>query len=70
HKTGVFICVEASEKDSFLNNAKSIIKNFFATIGASYKYELLCKGIDSKGIVRDHKDCIERAREIGHLIGI
>lgn len=68
HKTGVFICVEASNRESFLENAKSIIKNFFATIGASYKYELFCKGVDEKGEVKSRNDCIERAAEIGRLI--
>ncbi|MDD3726363.1 MAG: flavodoxin family protein [Candidatus Ratteibacteria bacterium] len=68
HKTGVFICVEASERDSFLDNAKSIIKNFFVTIGASYRYEILCKNVDAKGAIRDRKDCIKRAEEIGRFI--
>lgn len=68
HKTGVFICVEASERDSFLENAKSIIKNFFVTIGASYTYEILCKGVDEKGKIKEREDCIKKAEEIGDLI--
>ncbi|MCX8082872.1 MAG: flavodoxin family protein [bacterium] len=68
-KTGVFICVEASQRDDFINNAKAIVKNFFVTIGTSYKYELLCKGIDEKGKVRERQDCIEKAEEIGRIIG-
>ncbi|HOL22605.1 MAG TPA: flavodoxin family protein [bacterium] len=68
HKTGVFICVEASGRDSFLENAKSIIKNFFVTIGASYKYELFCKNADGKGAINNRKECLEKAREIGTLI--
>ncbi|MCM8761908.1 MAG: flavodoxin family protein [Candidatus Omnitrophica bacterium] len=68
NKTGVFICVEASKRDSFLENAKSIIKNFFVTIGASYKYEILCKGVDEKGVIKEREDCIKKAEEIGQFI--
>jgi len=69
-KKGVFICIEASERDDFIENAKSIIKNFFVTIGASYKYELLCKSIDDKGAINTREECLEKARDIGRLISV
>lgn len=67
-KQGVFICVEASERNSFLENAKAVIKNFFVTIGATYKYELFCQNVDEKGSVNSRNDCTEKAKEIGRLI--
>ncbi|MFN4226627.1 MAG: flavodoxin family protein [Candidatus Ratteibacteria bacterium] len=63
-KKGVFICVEASERLDFIENAKSIIKNFFATIGATYFGEIICKGVDEKGKVKEKKECFEKIEEI------
>ena len=67
-KKGAFLCVEGTDRRDFFDNSKAIIKNFFVTIGASYKYELLCPLTDEKGAVENHKDCMERAEEIGRLI--
>ncbi len=40
-KKGFFICVQAGNRTDFFDNARAIVKNFFATIGASYEKELL-----------------------------
>jgi len=63
-KRGYFICVEASQRDDFVENAKSIIKNFFSTIGAVYSGEVICKGIDEKGKVREKRECFDKIKEI------
>jgi len=63
-KKGIFICVEASEMDKFVENAKSIIRNFFVTIGASYYDEIICKGVDKKGKIKEKKECFEKIEEI------
>lgn len=67
-KVGAFICIEASTRKNFFENAKSIVKNFFATIGASYEKELLCSGVDKKGAVKKNKGCLSKAFEIGENI--
>ena len=64
-KPGALILVEASKRESFLDNAKSIVKNFFATAGIGYKEELFCTGVDDKGEVLKHPDFLERARKLG-----
>ena len=64
-KPGALILVEASKRNSFLLNAKSIVKNFFATAGIEYKDELFCAGIESKGTISEHPDLIARAFELG-----
>lgn len=64
-KSGVFICVEASKREDFLQNAKSIVKNFFATIDADYKEELFCPGLDEKGSVLKHPDILQKAFDLG-----
>jgi multimeric flavodoxin WrbA len=64
-KAGAFICVEASKRKDFFENAKSIVKNFFATIGADYKEELFCQGVDKKGAVSKSPECLKKAYEVG-----
>jgi multimeric flavodoxin WrbA len=65
---GAFISVEASDRKDFFDNAKSIVKNFFATINADYKEELLCSGIDEKGKILKHPDILKKAFELGERI--
>ena len=67
-KTGALILIEASTRDSFLDNAKSIIKNFFATAGINYNEELLCKGIDSKGEILKQPEKLNAAQNLGRKL--
>lgn len=62
---GAFICVEGSARNDFFENAKSIVKNLFATINVRYAHELFCKGVDEKGEILKHNDCLEKAFQIG-----
>ena len=64
-KVGAFISVEASNREDFFVNARSIVKNFFAVIDASYREEILCRGIDEKGKVLERLDCLEKVFELG-----
>lgn len=62
---GAFISVEGSRRDDFFENAKSIVRNLFATINAAYKYELLCPGVDGKGGILGRPGCLKKALDIG-----
>ena len=64
-KPGAFISVEGSKREDFFNNAKSIVKNFFATIDINYKRELFCPGIDDRGAITRHPDFLQKAFELG-----
>ncbi|MGB2601738.1 MAG: flavodoxin family protein [Candidatus Omnitrophota bacterium] len=67
---GAFICVEATTREDFFENAKSIIRHFFATINAEYKEELFCPGCDKKGSVLEHAERLEEAFDLGRkLVG-
>jgi multimeric flavodoxin WrbA len=65
---GAFISIEASDRKDFFDNAKSIVRNFFATVNADYKAELFCSGIDEKGKILKHPDILEKAFELGKKI--
>lgn len=67
-KTGAFISVAASRRKDFFNNAKSIVKNFFAIVNAVYKEKLFCSGVEKKGDVFNHKDCLKQAYELGQKL--
>ncbi len=62
---GVFISVEGTKRNDFFDNAKSIVKNLFATINVKYKEELFCSGVDEKGSILKHPDYLKQAFELG-----
>ena len=64
-KKGAFISVEASSRRDFFDNAKSIVKNLFATINTEYKEELFCSGVEEKTSILNHPDFLQKAFEIG-----
>ena len=64
-RKGGFISVEASTRKDFFDNAKSIIKNFFAVIDVDYREELLCPGVSEKGDILKHPDFLKGAFELG-----
>ena len=64
-KKGAFLCVEASKKESYFLNAKSIIQVFFNVIDVSYDGELFCPGLDEKGSVLKHQEYLDKAFELG-----
>ncbi len=68
NRKGGFISVEASKREDFFDNAKSIVKNLFATINVDYKEELFCSGIDEKAKILQHPEVLKKAHELGQRI--
>ncbi|MFC1590313.1 flavodoxin family protein [Candidatus Omnitrophota bacterium] len=64
-KKGAFLCVEASKRAAFLENARSIVRNLFATVNAEYSEELLVPGVDEKGKILEFPDTLNAASELG-----
>jgi len=64
-RPGALILVEASKRESFLENARSIVKNLFATIEVDYAKELFCTGLEGKWDVLKHQDFLEKASRLG-----
>ena len=62
---GAFVSVEGSDRKDFFENAKSIVKNLFATINVDYVEELFCSNIDEKASILKHPACLKRAFELG-----
>jgi len=68
-KKGAFICVEASDREDFFDNARSIVKNFFKTTGFSYDDEIMCPGVENKGDVAKFPEVMEKAFKMGEVLG-
>lgn len=64
-KIGAFIAVAASKRKDFFENAKSIVKNLFATLNIEYKDELFFSGINEKGDMLKRPDLLEKAYRLG-----
>ncbi|HOJ39691.1 MAG TPA: flavodoxin family protein [bacterium] len=64
-KPGFFLCVEASHRQDFFQNARAIVRNFFATTGFLYSGELFCRGLEKQGDVSSRKECLEQAYQAG-----
>ncbi len=67
-KTGAFISVEASDREDFFNNAKSIVRHFFAVINVEYKQELFCPGVEKKAAILEKPDFLAKAYEMGRCL--
>jgi len=67
-KKGAFISVEGTNRKDFFDNAKSIVKNLFATINANYHEEIFCSRIDEKASVLKHPDMLKEAFALGERI--
>ena len=64
-KKGAFICVSAVEKKAYFENARSIIRALFTTIGVTYTSELYCGGISKTEDVLKDKQLINKAFVLG-----
>ena len=69
-RKGIFVCVEGSNRQDFFDNAKSIVRNFFATNNVDYNQELFCAGVDKSGDVSKRTDVLRQAFELGKKIVI
>ncbi len=69
-KRGAFICAQATGREDFFDNAKSIVKHFFATIGVKYQEEVFCPGVDKKGSVLEKPEFLEKAYKLGRKMAI
>jgi multimeric flavodoxin WrbA len=64
-KKGALIAVGATRGAKLFDGPKLTLKYFFLAINAEYKEELLIRGIDQKGEIKDHPDYLTAAYELG-----
>jgi len=64
-KKGVFLCVSGTHRKDFFENAKAIVRNFFATADIAYTGDVFCGGVEDKGDIVKKRDCLNKAEKIG-----
>ncbi len=64
-KKGAFIAVGATRGAKLFDGPKLTLKYFFQAINAEYTDELLIRGVDKRGEIKDHPDYLAAAYELG-----
>jgi len=64
-KGGFFICVGGQERLDFFNNARMIVKNFFATASIKYVGDLYYPGINKKGEIKKCPEALKESFNVG-----
>jgi multimeric flavodoxin WrbA len=65
NRKGAFIAVGATQGRQLFDGSVLTIKYFFQAIGAKYAGDLLIRGIDKKGEIKDHPTALSEAFELG-----
>jgi len=64
-RIGVLLCASGTERRDFFENAKKIIKIFFAVLDIEYAGDIYCGGIDKKGKIKGMKGVLKKAGLFG-----
>ena len=67
-RKGAFIAVGATKGQKLFDGPKLTIHYFFEAINAEYTEELLIRGVDKRGEIKDHPDMLTAAYELGKKI--
>jgi multimeric flavodoxin WrbA len=67
-KKGAFIAVGATKGEKLFDGPKLTIKYFFQAINADYTEELLVRGVDKRGEIKDHPTALADAFELGKIL--
>jgi multimeric flavodoxin WrbA len=64
-RRGVFISVGATRGEKLFDGAVLTVKYFFDAIGVEYSSDLLIRGIDNKGQIKEHPAALDDAFRLG-----
>jgi multimeric flavodoxin WrbA len=67
-RKGAFIAVGATRGQKLFDGPKLTVHYFFQAINVEYKEELLVRGVDKRGEIKDHPDILTAAYELGKRI--
>ncbi len=67
-KKGAFIGVGATKGKQLFDGSILVIKYFFQAFGAEYADELLVRGVDKKGEIKEHPDLLKEAFALGERL--
>ena len=67
-RKGAFIAVGATKGKKLFDGAILTVKYFFQSIGVEYAAELLVRGVDKKGEIKEHPTALSDAFELGRRL--
>ena len=67
-RKGAFIAVGATRGEKLFDGAKLTVKYFFESIGVYYVDELLVRGVDKRGEIKEHPTALSNAFELGRRL--
>jgi len=67
-RKGAFIAVGATKGKNLFNGSILTVKYFFEAIGVDYSDELLIRGVDQRGEIREHPTALADAFELGRKL--
>jgi multimeric flavodoxin WrbA len=67
-RRGAFIAVGATKGEKLFEGSILTVRYFFSTIGVRYSEELLVRGIDKKGEIRERPAALKDAFELGRRL--
>jgi multimeric flavodoxin WrbA len=67
-RKGAFIAVGATKGKRLFEGVKLTARYFFDAVDMTYAEELLVRGVDEKGEVREHPEYLQEAYELGRRI--
>ena len=67
-RRGAFVGVGATEGEKLFDGSILTLKYFFQAIGVQYAGELLIRGVDKKGEIKDHPTALNDAFELGRRL--
>jgi len=67
-RKGAFIAVGATRGKQLFDGSILTVKYFFKTISVKYVDELLVRGVDKKGEIREHPTALSEAFELGRRL--
>ncbi len=68
-RKGFFIAVGGTKLKNLFEPALAVVRTFFHILNVEYAGELLFKGVDEKGAIRQHPDALRQACEAGKRLG-
>ena len=69
-KEKIGIGIVTCNREDFFNNAKSIVRNFFAVADIGYSGEVWCPEVNDRGDLLARTDCLGKAFDAGKKIAI
>jgi len=64
-RKGIFICVGGMNRQDYFEDARKLVKIFYANINVTYVGDIFYPGVDEKGAIADNPAAVDESFKIG-----